>query len=98
MEVFMRSRPWRGPLAFLAAAGLALPIGFSVTQAALAESEPKRPIDNDCSAGYVEFTFDDGPGVHTREMLDELTALRLKATFFVIGKNLVDGGPAAAAL
>jgi peptidoglycan/xylan/chitin deacetylase (PgdA/CDA1 family) len=94
----MRIRRWRWPLAFLAATSLALPIGFSVTYAASATSQPKRPIDNDCSAGQVEFTFDDGPGVHTRAMLDELKALRIKATFFVVGKNIVKGGPDAVAL
>ena len=94
----MRGRPWRGSFVFLTTVGLALPIGFMVAHAASAASEPKRPVDNDCSAGYVEFTFDDGPGVHSREMLDELKALHLKGTFFAIGKNIVDGGPTAAAL
>jgi peptidoglycan/xylan/chitin deacetylase (PgdA/CDA1 family) len=90
----MRSRSWRGPSAFLAAVGLALPIGFSVAYAAAA----KRPIDNDCSSGYVEFTFDDGPGIHSRKVLDELKALRIKATFFVVGKNIANGGSQAVAL
>jgi peptidoglycan/xylan/chitin deacetylase (PgdA/CDA1 family) len=85
-------------LVLVAAAGLALSIGLAVAQAAPTTGGPKRPIDNDCSAGHVEFTFDDGPSVHSREMLNELDALRIKATFFAIGKNIVDGGPEAAAL
>lgn len=93
----MKNSAWRSA-AFLAATGVALPIGFVVAHAALAKSEPARPINNDCSAGYVEFTFDDGPGIHSREILDKLEALHLKATFFAIGKNIVDGGPKAAAL
>jgi peptidoglycan/xylan/chitin deacetylase (PgdA/CDA1 family) len=62
------------------------------------DDTPVRPLDNDCSAGKVEFTFDDGPYIHSRAMLDKLNALHLKATFFVIGENIEDGGPAAAAL
>jgi peptidoglycan/xylan/chitin deacetylase (PgdA/CDA1 family) len=69
-----------------------------VAQAASAKTGPKRPIGNDCSAGHVSFTFDDGPAVHSREMLNELNALGIKATFFAIGKNIIDGGPGAAAL
>jgi peptidoglycan/xylan/chitin deacetylase (PgdA/CDA1 family) len=94
----MRSGPRRWSLAFVAAAGLTVSIGFVIAQSASAKTDPKRPIDNDCSAGKVEFTFDDGPGVHSREMLDELNALRIKATFFVVGKNIVDGGNKAAKL
>jgi peptidoglycan/xylan/chitin deacetylase (PgdA/CDA1 family) len=94
----MRSGQWRWPVAFLATAGLALSTGFALAQTASAKIVPKRPIDNDCAAGHVEFTFDDGPGVHSRAVLDELRALGLKATFFVVGKKIVDGGTTAAAL
>lgn len=94
----MRSTPWRSAL-FLVATGLAVPIGFTVAHSVPAVGGgPVRPIDNDCSAGHVELTFDDGPGVHSRMVLDKLNALHLKATFFVIGENIVDGGPNAAAL
>jgi peptidoglycan/xylan/chitin deacetylase (PgdA/CDA1 family) len=82
----------------LSAAGLALPITFAVWRAAPAKGEPARPINNDCSAGHVAFTFDDGPGIHSRAILDKLGALHLKATFFVIGKNITTGGPKAAKL
>lgn len=51
------------------------------------------PINNDCSGGYVEFTFDDGPGVNTPAVLQALEGLNLKATFFVIGDKL-PGNPA----
>jgi peptidoglycan/xylan/chitin deacetylase (PgdA/CDA1 family) len=95
--VFVKSSQWRSA-AFLAAAGLALPIAFAVAHMDSAEEEPGRPINNDCSAGYAEFTFDDGPGVYTPKLLKRLNALHLKATFFVIGKNVEDGGPKAAAL
>lgn len=93
----MRSIPWRSAI-FLATAGLALPIAFTVAHAIPAKGAAARPIDNDCSGGYVEFTFDDGPGIHSRQMLDTLNALHIKGTFFAIGKNIVEGGPEAAAL
>jgi peptidoglycan/xylan/chitin deacetylase (PgdA/CDA1 family) len=46
------------------------------------------PISNDCSAGYVAFTFDDGPGPNTPAVLQALEDLDLKATFFVNGTKL----------
>jgi peptidoglycan/xylan/chitin deacetylase (PgdA/CDA1 family) len=97
MERFMKSSSWRSA-AFLGAAGLALPIALVIAHAIPDDTEPARPIDNDCSAGYVEFTVDDGPSAYTPKLLDKLNALNLKATFFVIGKNIDDGGPKAAAL
>lgn len=51
------------------------------------------PINNDCSGGYVEFTFDDGPDVYTPEVLQALEGLNLTATFFVLGDKL-DNNPA----
>src|SRR5262249_23058385 len=47
-----------------------------------------NPISNDCSAGYVEFTFDDGPGPYTPQTLQTLRDLNIKATFFVNGNKL----------
>ncbi len=47
-----------------------------------------KPLNNDCSAGYVAFTFDDGPGRKTPAVLNALGALHLKATFFVLGRKL----------
>lgn len=93
----MRNIPWRSGL-FLAAAGLALPIALAIAHARPAKKEPAWPIANDCSAGYIQLTFDDGPGVYTPKLLERLNALNLKATFFVLGKNIEDGGPKAAAL
>ena len=48
------------------------------------------PINNDCSGGYVEFTFDDGPDVNTPAVLQALEGLNLTATFFVLGDKLVN--------
>ena len=47
-----------------------------------------RPINNDCSAGTIAFTFDDGPDVYTQAMMQALQALNLSATFFVIGEKV----------
>jgi peptidoglycan/xylan/chitin deacetylase (PgdA/CDA1 family) len=46
---------------------------------------PGAPLDNDASAGWVTFTFDDGPDVNTGRVIAELNALRLHGVFFVIG-------------
>jgi peptidoglycan/xylan/chitin deacetylase (PgdA/CDA1 family) len=48
------------------------------------------PINNDCSGGYVEFTFDDGPDVNTPQLLQALEGLNLTPTFFVLGDKLVN--------
>ena len=47
-----------------------------------------RPVDNDCSAGRVTLTFDDGPFVYTEAVLDHLRALHMHAVFFVIGSRV----------
>jgi peptidoglycan/xylan/chitin deacetylase (PgdA/CDA1 family) len=47
-----------------------------------------RPISNDCSAGTVAFTFDDGPDVYTAQVMARLQALNLQATFFVLGNKV----------
>ena len=36
----------------------------------------------------IAFTFDDGPGAHTMEILQILKKYDIKATFFLVGKNL----------
>jgi peptidoglycan/xylan/chitin deacetylase (PgdA/CDA1 family) len=47
-----------------------------------------RPILNDCSGGYVAFTFDDGPDKYTPQVMQALQALNLKGTFFVLGDKI----------
>ncbi|KAI0156670.1 carbohydrate esterase family 4 protein [Hypoxylon sp. FL1284] len=37
--------------------------------------------------GQIALTFDDGPWLYTKEVLDELDKYNVKATFFVTGKN-----------
>jgi peptidoglycan/xylan/chitin deacetylase (PgdA/CDA1 family) len=62
------------------------------------EVKPARaattPVSNDCSGGYVAFTFDDGPGPNTAAVLQALQRLNLKATFFANG-NKIDASAAA---
>lgn len=37
---------------------------------------------------YVAFTFDDGPGVHTKRLVDALVKNDSKATFFTLGRSI----------
>lgn len=62
----------------------------SPTVVASAAAEPgavavQRPLANDCSAGYVTFTFDDGPRRNTVKVLDALDAYGIDAVFFWVG-------------
>ncbi|TMQ91696.1 polysaccharide deacetylase family protein [Actinomadura soli] len=53
--------------------------------------EPARKPPPDCTrAKCVALTFDDGPAASTGELLDILAARRVKATFFLIGKNVAE--------
>ena len=47
--------------------------------------EETVPVQEDVHKVYL--TFDDGPSVHTNEILDILKAYDIKATFFVLGKE-----------
>jgi peptidoglycan/xylan/chitin deacetylase (PgdA/CDA1 family) len=51
---------------------------------------PTTTLSNDCSAGYVTFTFDDGPDVGTPVILNTLQQLNIQAAFFVMGNKLND--------
>jgi peptidoglycan-N-acetylglucosamine deacetylase len=48
--------------------------------------------------GRVALTFDDGPGPYTPQVLAELQALHVHATFFVIGRNVKQSPDAVRAL
>jgi peptidoglycan/xylan/chitin deacetylase (PgdA/CDA1 family) len=73
-------------LTVVGGATLMLVLGIKPARAA-------SPVNNDCSGGYVSFTFDDGPGPNTPAVLQTLADLNLKATFFVNG-NKIDASPA----
>ena len=50
---------------------------------------PNLPVlANNASAGKVVFTFDDGPGVHSLELVSELKAEHVPAVFFEIGEKV----------
>lgn len=51
-------------------------------------SAPGRPTPNCASAKCVALTFDDGPGQDTSTLLDELRDAGVRATFFVVGRNV----------
>jgi peptidoglycan/xylan/chitin deacetylase (PgdA/CDA1 family) len=76
-------------------AALALAAIFGI--AACGRSTPSKPVpkpvavtplNNNCSGGYVAFTFDDGPSTYTQAMINELRALHMHAVFFVIGNRV----------
>jgi peptidoglycan/xylan/chitin deacetylase (PgdA/CDA1 family) len=71
----------------------AIVCGAVVLLFGVSSARAAAPIDNDCSSGYVAFTFDDGPGPNTPAIVRALEELNLKATFFVNG-NKLDGSPA----
>lgn len=48
--------------------------------------------DPDKESKMIAMTFDDGPGDHTNELLDILEANGAKATFFMLGENVVQKG------
>ncbi len=48
------------------------------------EAQVNRKVPN----GYVALTFDDGPGVYTRQIIDILREHEVGATFFFIGSNV----------
>ena len=47
-------------------------------------------LNNSCSAGYVTFTFDDGPDKHTLALASELKAEHVPAVFFEIGEKVAE--------
>jgi peptidoglycan/xylan/chitin deacetylase (PgdA/CDA1 family)/cellulose synthase/poly-beta-1,6-N-acetylglucosamine synthase-like glycosyltransferase len=56
---------------------------------ALPAPPPGLPVlSNNASAGRVVFTFDDGPGVHTLQLISELKAEHVPAVFFEIGDEV----------
>jgi peptidoglycan/xylan/chitin deacetylase (PgdA/CDA1 family) len=87
-------------VAAVATASIGLPLIAlsSPAQAATNAGTTVQPLNNDCSAGSVEFTFDDGPDpTTTPQILSMLDSLNVKATFFVIG-NRIDNNPSGEAL
>jgi peptidoglycan/xylan/chitin deacetylase (PgdA/CDA1 family) len=77
----------------VAAAAAAVPIGTVAVQATPASA---AAINNDCSGGYVTFTFDDGPdttaGQGSQLVLDTMNSLNMKGVFFVNGYRFSDPG------
>lgn len=74
---------WRKALGFIIAAVLLLGWGHAAaSQAAWADIQEVKP--------KIALTFDDGPHpVYTPKLLDGLKERNVKATFFVVGKNIV---------
>ncbi|MFA1544401.1 polysaccharide deacetylase family protein [Actinomadura monticuli] len=53
------------------------------------ESTPKPPPPDCSRVKCVALTFDDGPAESTGELLDVLAAKNVRATFFLVGENVV---------
>ncbi|ORY01765.1 glycoside hydrolase/deacetylase, partial [Basidiobolus meristosporus CBS 931.73] len=56
------------------------------------ESCGNCPVEEDvygCGAGQWALTFDDGPSDYTAQLLDILGAAKVKATFLMVGQNVV---------
>ncbi|MDE5831910.1 MAG: polysaccharide deacetylase family protein [Desulfovibrio sp.] len=67
---------------------LSLACCLLTAQAALgAVVDGNRIMDQDMGENLCALTFDDGPSVHTPELLDMLAGYGVKATFFLLGKN-----------
>ncbi|MFG1700654.1 polysaccharide deacetylase family protein [Nonomuraea sp. NPDC049309] len=86
----MIERKRRSALATALLAGLlATCLAVTVTSTvASASAAAQRNAADDCSAGYVGLTFDDGPNPgNTANLLNALTSNGLRATMFNIGQN-----------
>lgn len=67
--------------------GRARPVAVEHT---VREVKPRPVPPPDCSqVRCVALTFDDGPAESTGKLLDVLAARKVKATFFVVGENVV---------
>ncbi|WP_309109019.1 polysaccharide deacetylase family protein [Arthrobacter sp.] len=62
----------------------------STVTTATTQSAPivERPLNNNCSSGYVTFTFDDGPRENTERVLDALDGFGIDAVFFWNGQRV----------
>lgn len=65
----------------------AMPEEKQATELDLESKEADRQDSSSELLHKVYLTFDDGPSVHTNEILDILQAYGVKATFFVLGKE-----------
>jgi hyaluronan synthase len=77
----------------LGVSALVVAIGGTVWAGSLPLKLPPPPpnlpvLSNDASAGKVVFTFDDGPGIHTLQLVSELKAEHVPAVFFEIGDEV----------
>jgi cellulose synthase/poly-beta-1,6-N-acetylglucosamine synthase-like glycosyltransferase/peptidoglycan/xylan/chitin deacetylase (PgdA/CDA1 family) len=76
-----------GVSAFAASIGGAVWAGSLPLQ--LPSPPPHLPVlSNNASAGKAVFTFDDGPGIHTLQLISELKAEHVPAVFFEIGDKV----------
>ena len=66
---------------------LAAALAVVLVAAACVPPPPPPPPPPPCNGCTVYLTFDDGPGVYTPQILSELRAKGVAATFFVLGEH-----------
>ena len=64
-------------------------VGIPLLAAGCFAAPPPPPPASQCSGCTVYLTFDDGPSVYTPQILSELEAKGVPATFFVLGERAV---------
>ena len=74
----------------LAAARSKAPAAEPGPEAPKPKPKPKPPPPDCTRAKCLALTFDDGPAESTGDLLDILAARNVKATFFLVGKNVVE--------
>ena len=68
---------------------VAAALAVVVVASACAPTKPPPPPPSPCPGCKVYLTFDDGPSVYTPQILSELEAKGVPATFFVLGERAV---------
>jgi cellulose synthase/poly-beta-1,6-N-acetylglucosamine synthase-like glycosyltransferase/peptidoglycan/xylan/chitin deacetylase (PgdA/CDA1 family) len=95
VQVSLARKFLRGVAVTLGVTACAMTVSACVWAGRLPLKLPAPPaslpvLSNDASAGKVVFTFDDGPGVHSLELVSELKAEHVPAVFFEIGDKVAE--------
>lgn len=74
---------------FITALAILLIIPLLLPQSASAAPSASKNAGNKASSKIIYLTFDDGPTAHTGQLLDILDQYNAKATFFMLGPQMV---------
>lgn len=50
-------------------------------------------LNGDAAEKKIALTFDDGPSVYTKKIIQKLNSYNIKATFFMVGYKIIDNKP-----